>query len=91
MLETHIVSPYRMSPPVCTHVSIADYNEVSQLYEAVCLKVAMARLSDEHVSRVSMACNTHRPISENQTVDATIGAGAPSYVTIKARSQIRSG
>ncbi|KDP34397.1 hypothetical protein JCGZ_12801 [Jatropha curcas] len=36
-------------------------------------------------------CNTHRPIPENQTVDATIGAGAPSYVTIKVRSQIRSG
>ncbi|KDP34406.1 hypothetical protein JCGZ_12687 [Jatropha curcas] len=27
MLETHLVSPYRMSPLSCTHVSIADYNE----------------------------------------------------------------
>ncbi|KDP30106.1 hypothetical protein JCGZ_18238 [Jatropha curcas] len=41
MLETHLVS-------------ITDYNEVSQLYEATRLKLTMARLSDEHVSRVSM-------------------------------------
>ncbi|KDP30541.1 hypothetical protein JCGZ_15250 [Jatropha curcas] len=36
-------------------VSIADYNEVSQLYEVACLKLAMVRLSDEHIFRVSMA------------------------------------
>ncbi|KDP27733.1 hypothetical protein JCGZ_19710 [Jatropha curcas] len=34
MLETHLVSPYRISPPGCIHVSIDDYNEVCQLYEA---------------------------------------------------------
>ncbi|KDP43315.1 hypothetical protein JCGZ_24236 [Jatropha curcas] len=26
-------------------------------------------------------CNTHRPVLENQTADATIGVGAPSYAT----------
>ncbi|KDP23176.1 hypothetical protein JCGZ_00348 [Jatropha curcas] len=31
------------------NVSAADYNEVCQLYEAACLKLAVARLSDEHV------------------------------------------
>ncbi|KDP37639.1 hypothetical protein JCGZ_07839 [Jatropha curcas] len=50
MLETHLVSPYQMSPPSCTHVSIDDYNEVCQLYEAAYLKLAVARLLDEHVS-----------------------------------------
>ncbi|KDP30378.1 hypothetical protein JCGZ_17107 [Jatropha curcas] len=34
MLEMHLMSLYRMSPPGCTHVSIDDYNEVCQLYEA---------------------------------------------------------
>ncbi|KDP39808.1 hypothetical protein JCGZ_04907 [Jatropha curcas] len=33
MLETHLVSPYQMSPPGCTHVFIDDYNEMCQLYE----------------------------------------------------------
>ncbi|KDP21979.1 hypothetical protein JCGZ_03182 [Jatropha curcas] len=37
MLETHLVS-------------IANCNEVCQLYEAARLKLAMARLSDEHIS-----------------------------------------
>ncbi|KDP23799.1 hypothetical protein JCGZ_00131 [Jatropha curcas] len=46
----HLVSPYRMSPPSCTHVSIDDYNKVCQLYEAVHLKLAVARLSDKHIS-----------------------------------------
>ncbi|KDP43101.1 hypothetical protein JCGZ_27050 [Jatropha curcas] len=32
-------------------VSIADYNEVSQLYEAARLKLAVTRLSNEHVER----------------------------------------
>ncbi|KDP24388.1 hypothetical protein JCGZ_26621 [Jatropha curcas] len=49
MLETHLVSPYRMSPFGCTHVSIDNYNEVCQLYEAVCLKLVVASLSDEHI------------------------------------------
>ncbi|KDP39757.1 hypothetical protein JCGZ_02777 [Jatropha curcas] len=49
MLEMHLVSPYRMSPPGCTHVFIDDYNEVCQLYEVGCLKLAEARLSDEHI------------------------------------------
>ncbi|XP_037491205.1 uncharacterized protein LOC105646440 [Jatropha curcas] len=30
---------------------------------------------------INSLCNTHWPIPENQTVDATIGAGAPFYVT----------
>ncbi|KDP37538.1 hypothetical protein JCGZ_05977 [Jatropha curcas] len=42
MLETHLVF-------------IADYNEVSQLYKAARLKLAVARLFDEHISRTSMA------------------------------------
>ncbi|KDP20221.1 hypothetical protein JCGZ_09848 [Jatropha curcas] len=42
MLETHLVSLYGMSPPGCNHVSIPDYNEVSQLYEAAHLKLALA-------------------------------------------------
>ncbi|KDP40997.1 hypothetical protein JCGZ_03793 [Jatropha curcas] len=54
MLEIHLVSLHRMSPPGCTHVSIADYNEVSYLYEVACLKLAVARLSNKHVSRASM-------------------------------------
>ncbi|KDP40428.1 hypothetical protein JCGZ_03843 [Jatropha curcas] len=33
-----------------TQVSILDYNDVSQLHEAARLKLALARLSDEHVS-----------------------------------------
>ncbi|KDP30066.1 hypothetical protein JCGZ_18391 [Jatropha curcas] len=49
MLEMHIVSLYQM------HLSIDDYNKVCHLYEAVRLKLAVARLSDEHVSRVDMA------------------------------------
>ncbi|KDP30319.1 hypothetical protein JCGZ_18156 [Jatropha curcas] len=55
MLETHLVSPYWMSPPSSTHVSIADYNKVSQLYEMARLKLVVARLSNEHVSRASMS------------------------------------
>ncbi|KDP30173.1 hypothetical protein JCGZ_18210 [Jatropha curcas] len=47
MLETHLVSPYQMSPPSCTYVS--------QLYEAARLKLALARLSSKHISRASMA------------------------------------
>ncbi|KDP35445.1 hypothetical protein JCGZ_10828 [Jatropha curcas] len=50
MLKTHLVSLYQMTSRNCTHVSIADYNQVSQLYEAACLKLAIARLSDEHIS-----------------------------------------
>ncbi|KDP47179.1 hypothetical protein JCGZ_25688 [Jatropha curcas] len=46
------MSPYRMSPLGCIHVSISDDNEVCQLYEAACLKLAVARLSEKH--RVSM-------------------------------------
>ncbi|KDP20486.1 hypothetical protein JCGZ_05381 [Jatropha curcas] len=42
MLETHLVS-------------IADYNEVSQMYVATLLKLAVVRLFDEHISRTSMA------------------------------------
>ncbi|KDP21982.1 hypothetical protein JCGZ_03137 [Jatropha curcas] len=53
MLETHLMSPYRISPPSCIHVSIDDYNEVFHLYEAKHLKLAMVRLSNEH--RASMA------------------------------------
>ncbi|KDP26253.1 hypothetical protein JCGZ_22695 [Jatropha curcas] len=49
MLEMHLVSPYRMSPPSCTYFSIDDYNEVCQLYKAACFKLAKARLSDEHI------------------------------------------
>ncbi|KDP36027.1 hypothetical protein JCGZ_09993 [Jatropha curcas] len=49
MLEMHLVIPYRMSPPGCTHMSISDYNEVRQL------KLAVARLSDERVYRANMA------------------------------------
>ncbi|KDP20584.1 hypothetical protein JCGZ_04211 [Jatropha curcas] len=56
MLETRLVSPYQMSPLGYTHVSVTDYSEVCQLYEAVRLKLEVARLSDEHVSRVNMAC-----------------------------------
>ncbi|KDP25883.1 hypothetical protein JCGZ_23728 [Jatropha curcas] len=41
--------------PNCIHVSIDNYNEVCQLYEAARLMLAVARLSDEHVSRVDMA------------------------------------
>ncbi|KDP36235.1 hypothetical protein JCGZ_09955 [Jatropha curcas] len=48
----HLVSPYQMSPPCCTHVSIDDYNELCQLYEAAHLKLAEARLSDEHISYI---------------------------------------
>ncbi|KDP25148.1 hypothetical protein JCGZ_24248 [Jatropha curcas] len=53
MLETHLVSSYRISPPSSTHVFIADYNEVCQLYKAAHHKLAVARLSNEH--RASMA------------------------------------
>ncbi|KDP27092.1 hypothetical protein JCGZ_20316 [Jatropha curcas] len=45
-------------PDVCTwltHVSITNYNEVSKLYEAACLKLTVVRLSNEHVFRASMA------------------------------------
>ncbi|KDP29813.1 hypothetical protein JCGZ_19319 [Jatropha curcas] len=42
--------PYLILP-----VSISDYNEVCSLYEAACLKLAVARLSNEHISRVNMA------------------------------------
>ncbi|KDP35450.1 hypothetical protein JCGZ_10833 [Jatropha curcas] len=55
MLETHLVSSSRMTPLGCTHVSISSYNEVCQLYEAARLKLPVARLSDEHISRASMA------------------------------------
>ncbi|KDP25886.1 hypothetical protein JCGZ_23731 [Jatropha curcas] len=44
MLETHLVSPYWMSPVGCTH------NKVCQLYKAACLKLVVVRLSNEHVS-----------------------------------------
>ncbi|KDP21881.1 hypothetical protein JCGZ_03525 [Jatropha curcas] len=54
MLETHLVSSYRISPPGCTQVSITDYNEVSHLYKAARLKLTVVRLLDEHVSRASM-------------------------------------
>ncbi|KDP33037.1 hypothetical protein JCGZ_13623 [Jatropha curcas] len=54
MLEMHLVSPYRMSPLGCTHVSNDDYKKVCQLYEAARLKLAEARLSDKHISRVDM-------------------------------------
>ncbi|KDP29607.1 hypothetical protein JCGZ_19134 [Jatropha curcas] len=37
-----------------TQVFIANYNEVCQLYKAALLKLALVRLSDEHVSRISM-------------------------------------
>ncbi|KDP29502.1 hypothetical protein JCGZ_19341 [Jatropha curcas] len=53
MLETHLVS-------------IFDYNEACQLYEAARLKLVVARLSDEHVSvniqnnnRENMQCTCH--------------------------------
>ncbi|KDP46991.1 hypothetical protein JCGZ_02427 [Jatropha curcas] len=45
-----LVSPYRMSPFSCTHVFFYNNNKVCQLYEAACLKLAEARLSDEHIS-----------------------------------------
>ncbi|KDP43695.1 hypothetical protein JCGZ_25144 [Jatropha curcas] len=51
--ETHLVSPYWMTPPDCTNVSIADNNEVSQLYEVARLKLTIARLSDEHIYKAS--------------------------------------
>ncbi|KDP47095.1 hypothetical protein JCGZ_03903 [Jatropha curcas] len=35
-------------------VSIYNYNEVCQLYEAARLKLAVARLSNEHISRASV-------------------------------------
>ncbi|KDP23038.1 hypothetical protein JCGZ_01652 [Jatropha curcas] len=55
ILEMHLVSPYRISPPSYTHMmSIDDYNELCQLYEVACLNLAEARLSDEHISRVDI-------------------------------------
>ncbi|KDP33064.1 hypothetical protein JCGZ_13650 [Jatropha curcas] len=39
-------------PILC--LSLLDYNEVCQLYEAARLKLAIARLSDEHVSVISV-------------------------------------
>ncbi|KDP47109.1 hypothetical protein JCGZ_03917 [Jatropha curcas] len=41
MLEMHLISPFRMSPPSCTHVSISDCNEVCQLYRVACLELAV--------------------------------------------------
>ncbi|KDP22931.1 hypothetical protein JCGZ_01923 [Jatropha curcas] len=49
MLETHLVSLYQMSPPGCTHVCVADYNEVNQLYEAACLKLDGEALPRAHI------------------------------------------
>ncbi|KDP27661.1 hypothetical protein JCGZ_20009 [Jatropha curcas] len=46
MLDTHTVSPYQMTPPGCSHVSVEDHNEVSQLFEPVRLKLVAMRLSD---------------------------------------------
>ncbi|KDP30013.1 hypothetical protein JCGZ_18585 [Jatropha curcas] len=81
------MSPYWMTPPSCTHVSllssfsenssvllhsligypyrmlqvsISDCNEVCQLYEGARLKLSVVRLSDEHISRASMAPPTGR-------------------------------
>ncbi|KDP29965.1 hypothetical protein JCGZ_19110 [Jatropha curcas] len=50
MLDTHAVSPYRMTLPSYSHVSIEDYNEVNQLFEAVRFNLAVVRLFDEHIS-----------------------------------------
>ncbi|KDP46976.1 hypothetical protein JCGZ_02412 [Jatropha curcas] len=65
MLETHLVCLYRMSPPGCTLVSIANYNRVSQLYEAARLKLGVARLFDKHVSisinSLKRKCAMHMP------------------------------
>ncbi|KDP34287.1 hypothetical protein JCGZ_12816 [Jatropha curcas] len=55
MLKMHLLLIVIPCPYLILQVSIDDYNEVCQLYEAARLKLAMARLSDEHVSRASMA------------------------------------
>ncbi|KDP33088.1 hypothetical protein JCGZ_13582 [Jatropha curcas] len=49
MLSTHTVSLYRISMPGCPHVLIEDYNELSQLFKATRLKLAVMTLSDENI------------------------------------------
>ncbi|KDP30314.1 hypothetical protein JCGZ_18151 [Jatropha curcas] len=62
-----------MSSPGCTHVFIDDYNEVCQLYEAMRLKLPMARLSDEH-SREAMLGKIEKELIEehNKELDEAI-------------------
>ncbi|KDP37491.1 hypothetical protein JCGZ_05930 [Jatropha curcas] len=55
MFDTHTVSPHWITFPVCTHVSVEGYNKVGQLFEAMRLKLAVTRLSDEHISRAGLA------------------------------------
>ncbi|KDP45556.1 hypothetical protein JCGZ_18181 [Jatropha curcas] len=49
ILETHLVSPYRMSPPDCTHCLLMTTMRCANRMNAR-LKLEEARLSDEHIS-----------------------------------------
>ncbi|KDP24831.1 hypothetical protein JCGZ_25315 [Jatropha curcas] len=86
MLETHLVSPYRMSPPSCTHVSIIDHNEVCQLYEATLLKLAVARVSNKHISHCPAVLAGKTGIYfhlSNSTGLATTGIWSPIQTVAK--------
>ncbi|KDP47101.1 hypothetical protein JCGZ_03909 [Jatropha curcas] len=54
-LEQDIAVAQRVYPCLTLKVSISDYNDECQLYKAARLKLAVARLLDEHVFRASMA------------------------------------
>ncbi|KDP24236.1 hypothetical protein JCGZ_26641 [Jatropha curcas] len=76
MLSTHTMSTYQMTPLGCTHVSIEEYNKVSQLFEAERLKLAVATLSDEHILELAL----HREVGVGMFIEEELAA-ASSAVT----------
>ncbi|KDP30056.1 hypothetical protein JCGZ_18381 [Jatropha curcas] len=76
-------------PRLILQVSNSDYNEVCQLYEVAHLKLAVARLSDEHVSRASIAPPIGR--SRGMQHGGRTGRGVGCRLVIIEETKVTSG